>query len=93
MSPQLFIDKEKKANKQRMELHNCICYDDDDVISPSHPHTHISSAWKLAAGNNQIPNQDKAGQTGGFILSSLTYAQESTTRFLWLLWNSICRAL
>lgn len=52
VSPQLFIDKQKKANKHRMELHSCICHDDDDVISPSHPHTHISSAWKLTAGNN-----------------------------------------
>lgn len=58
-----------------MELHNCICYDDDDVISLSHPHTHIFSAWKLAAGNNQIPNQDKPGQTAGFTFSSLTCAQ------------------
>lgn len=55
MSPQLFIDKLKKANERRMELHSCICYDDDDVIAPSHPH----SARELAAGSNQIPSSTR----------------------------------
>lgn len=66
------IYKQKKANKHRMELHSCICYD-DNVISPSHPRVHIPSAWKLAAGDNQIPVPYKAGQAGGFALSLLTY--------------------
>lgn len=38
-----------------MELHSCICYDDDDVIAPSHPH----SARELAAGSNQIPSSTR----------------------------------
>lgn len=55
VSLQLFIDKKKKANKHRMELHSCICGDDDDEISSSHLHEHISSTWELTAGTDQIP--------------------------------------